>query len=143
MHAIILITMPNQSNLTVENLSDIPEKGKMTNGTTNINEYRPISRYYCNESNNCQINDNNFESSWFFKYIIHLLLFRRSSIFEEVPQTTNAEIDYMSFDRISTTVQFLEKRTHYRPKISIICGSGLGKFIVGMLLIIKKLKTID
>jgi len=85
--------MPNQNNMTVENLSDIPEKGKMTNGTTNINEYRPISR--------------------------------RSSIFEEVPQTTNAEIDYMSFDRISTTVQFLEKRTHYRPKISIICGSGL------------------
>ena len=67
--------------------------------------------------------------------------FRRNSIFEEIPQTTNAEIDYMSFDRISTTVQFLEKRTHYRPKISIICGSGLGKFIVVMLLTIKNFQV--
>ena len=49
--------MPNQNNMTVENLSDIPEKGKMTNGTTNINEYRPISRYYCNESKNIYYNE--------------------------------------------------------------------------------------
>jgi len=50
---------------------------------------------------------------------------RRNSAYDDSHHTSNAEIDYMSFDRISTTVQYLEKRTHYRPKISIICGSGL------------------
>ena len=52
--------------------------------------------------------------------------YRRNSAYDDSHHTSNAEIDYMSFDRISTTVQYLEKRTHYRPKISIICGSGLG-----------------
>jgi len=50
---------------------------------------------------------------------------RRNSVYDEVPHSTNTEVDYMSFDRISTTVQFLEQRTDYRPKIAIICGSGL------------------
>lgn len=53
-------------------------------------------------------------------------MFRRNSVYDEVPHSTNTEVDYMSFDRISTTVQFLEQRTDYRPKIAIICGSGLG-----------------
>lgn len=35
------------------------------------------------------------------------------------------KIDYMSFDRISITVKYLMDKTLYRPKIAIICGSGL------------------
>ena len=54
-------------------------------------------------------------------------MFRRNSVYDEVPHSTNTEVDYMSFDRISITVQFLEQKTDYRPKIAIICGSGLGR----------------
>lgn len=34
-------------------------------------------------------------------------------------------VDYMSFDRITMTATFLSEGTKYRPKIAIICGSGL------------------
>ena len=39
-------------------------------------------------------------------------------------------VDYMSFDRITMTATFLSEGTKYRPKIAIICGSGLGKSII-------------
>ena len=62
---------------------------------------------------------------------------RTHTICEDVPNghvelgphgsKADQDIDYMAFDRISITVKYLTQRTQYRPKIAIICGSGLGK----------------
>ena len=56
------------------------------------------------------------------------LPFRENDIRKDVPRelTDHPTIDHMSFDRISMSVNFLKERTKCRPKISIICGTGLG-----------------
>ena len=108
--------------ITVEDHNGISEIGTMANGGP-----RPISRYF--------IQILTFPYALPMIYLIMQLIlissidhnYRRNSVYDDSHHTSNAEIDYMSFDRISTTVQYLEKRTQYRPKISIICGSGLGK----------------
>ena len=35
--------------------------------------------------------------------------------------------DYMSFDRISESAKYLKEKIRLRPKIGVICGTGLGK----------------
>ena len=62
----------------------------------------------------------------FFTYYTN----RNVTVCEDVPHASKSisDIDYMAFDRISMTVRFLEERTQYRPKIAIICGSGLGMY---------------
>jgi purine nucleoside phosphorylase len=37
----------------------------------------------------------------------------------------------MSYERVAETATYLLERTAIRPKIAIICGSGLGKRIRG------------
>lgn len=39
------------------------------------------------------------------------------------------EICSMSYERVSTSANFLLERTSHRPKIAIICGSGLGELV--------------
>ena len=64
--------------------------------------------------------------NFFFTYYNN----RNVTVCEDVPHASKSisDIDYMAFDRISMTVRFLEERTQYRPKIAIICGSGLGMY---------------
>ncbi len=33
----------------------------------------------------------------------------------------------MAYEKVSTSANYLMERTKHRPKIAIICGSGLGK----------------
>ena len=35
--------------------------------------------------------------------------------------------DNMSFDRISESAKYLKEKIKLRPKIGVICGTGLGK----------------
>ena len=35
--------------------------------------------------------------------------------------------DIMSFDRISESAKYLKEKIRLRPKIGVICGTGLGK----------------
>ena len=35
----------------------------------------------------------------------------------------------MTYERVSEAANYLTSRTNYRPKIAVICGSGLGKSI--------------
>ena len=35
-------------------------------------------------------------------------------------------VDYMSFEQVTISVDYLKEKTQYRPKIAIICGTGLG-----------------
>ena len=37
------------------------------------------------------------------------------------------EADFIAFERVSESADYLMNRTKLRPKIAIICGSGLGK----------------
>ena len=58
-----------------------------------------------------------------------LFLHRTQTVCEDVPARMNFHpaVDYMAYERVSITVKYLMDRTYYRPKIAIICGSGLGK----------------
>ena len=51
----------------------------------------------------------------------------------------------MDFDLVSESANYLLKRTKYRPKIAIICGSGLGKHEIHLpkAFTIKTIKIID
>lgn len=40
-------------------------------------------------------------------------------------EVKDEEIDYMAFERVSESAEYLLARTELRPKIAIICGSGL------------------
>ena len=116
--------MPKENpTITIEDHYEISEKGTMTNGGP-----RPISRYFITNTKIFICFMNYYMIEFICISSIHHC-YRRNSAYDDSHHTSNAEIDYMSFDRISTTVQYLEKRTHYRPKISIICGSGLGNEI--------------
>ena len=55
--------------------------------------------------------------------------FRYNDVMKEVPCDLNT-YDLISFDGVSTSVNYLKERTKHRPKISIICGSGLGIFVL-------------
>lgn len=89
----------NNNNVKLENGYDILEKEPMTNG------YHGESR----------------------RSVDDIRRSRNVTVCEDVPHASKSisDIDYMAFDRISMTVRFLEERTQYRPKIAIICGSGL------------------
>ncbi len=36
----------------------------------------------------------------------------------------------MAYEKVSTSANYLMERTKHRPKIAIICGSGLGKEVM-------------
>ena len=37
------------------------------------------------------------------------------------------EYSSMAYERVAASAKYVMERTQYRPKIAIICGSGLGK----------------
>lgn len=43
-------------------------------------------------------------------------------------------LDYssMAYERVAASAKYVMERTQYRPKIAIICGSGLGKHIIAI-----------
>ena len=54
------------------------------------------------------------------KLQIPFLLFRLNG-------SPSNESDFIAFERVSASADYLMDRTKLRPKIAIICGSGLGK----------------
>ena len=54
------------------------------------------------------------------KMQIPFLLFRLNG-------SPSNESDFIAFERVSAGADYLMDRTKLRPKIAIICGSGLGK----------------
>ena len=72
-----------------------------------------------------------YKYTYYYLVFYTCLPFRETGIRKDAPRdlTDRPTIDHMSFDRISMSVNFLKERTKYRPKISIICGTGLGMLI--------------
>ena len=109
--------MPKENpTITIEDHYEISEKGTMTNGGP-----RPISRYFIT---NTQISVCFINICLIIQFIYvssnhHIC--RRNSVYDDSHHTSNAEIDYMSFDRISTTVQYLEKRT--QMQVNLECSA--------------------
>ena len=43
-----------------------------------------------------------------------------------IQKESHSQLPYMAYERVDESVKYLMDRTMYRPKIAIICGSGLG-----------------
>ena len=47
----------------------------------------------------------------------------------DLKENCNGCLEYssMAYERVAASAKYVMERTQYRPKIAIICGSGLGK----------------
>ena len=69
-----------------------------------------------------------FEVLWRFEYSIDFVLCRVVEPKENFGKAESpSKRDNMSFDRISESAKYLKEKIKLRPKIGVICGTGLGK----------------
>ena len=47
----------------------------------------------------------------------------------DLKENSDGSLEYssMAYERVAASAKYVMERTQYRPKIAIICGSGLGK----------------
>ena len=67
-------------------------------------------------------------SLWRFEYSIDFVLCRVVEPKENFGKAESpSKRDNMSFDQISESAKYLKEKIRLRPKIGVICGTGLGK----------------
>ena len=69
-----------------------------------------------------------FEVLWRLEYSIDFVLCRVVEPKENFGKAESpSKRDNMSFDQISESARYLKEKVRLRPKIGVICGTGLGK----------------